>query len=452
MNKCLKRSLGAGAFLLLAMVVAAGCYVFWPKQSIALPNGDRVKVEAVTWRPDNRFPTTSAAPLIGLLIKLFDRLKMPGVLNDPYRDIGVYYPGVIWMSDEGGTNLARLEIRLRQGLVESSPLRSVASIPSVRAGRTVSAFAMETVPQDGNPLIAEVYWRESKGAAAQRVGVISLAPIVGSRYGTNVLLVAAVPATNEPRMVVKVMDFLIPETVPPTNVLDRSILRIQIHENSAVSDLSTNWEVASIEMENKFGDVVVQNLDNRGFKDGTLRVGMRPVWLDGQPWKLRIGLVRDRGFPKTNEIRLGPLFPSGPSLQRSRIVTNVFGRIVTARLETGAQEDPIPMVTNWQASVSVRMSGSFRDTPHHLRWVGLTDQRGTNYGFSTSAWGGELFRWRLNRESDFTDGTVTSAEAVLSWEPVEFVEVVTVPKGTTNFTDWPQSPKETNRVADAASP
>jgi hypothetical protein len=72
MNKCLKRSLGAGAFLLLAMVVAAGCYVFWPKQSIALPNGDRVKVEAVTWRPDNRFPTTSAAPLIGLLIKLFE--------------------------------------------------------------------------------------------------------------------------------------------------------------------------------------------------------------------------------------------------------------------------------------------------------------------------------------------------------------------------------------------
>jgi hypothetical protein len=32
------------------------------------------------------------------------------------------------------------------------------------------------------------------------------------------------------------------------------------------------------------------------------------------------------------------------------------------------------------------------------------------------------------------------------------VEVVTVPKGTTNFTDWPQSPKETHRVADAASP
>jgi len=66
-------------------------------------------------------------------------------------------------------------------------------------------------------------------------------------------------------------------------------------------------------------------------------------------------------------------------------------------------------VTNWLASLLVKSSGSYQDEPHHVRWVSLTDQRGTNYSYSRSAWGGDLYRFRPKQETNFLDGTVVSA-------------------------------------------
>jgi hypothetical protein len=430
MNKRIKRSLWAGSFLLLAMVVAVGCYVFWPKPSFALPNGRRITIEAVTWRPDNRIAKTPTAGLEERINALFDRFKWPHFLDDPYVDFGAYSPGTVFLSAEDPDDLRRLEIRIESGAVQGQPLPNLGPVPGLGAGRFVFAFRMETVPQDGRPLAARILWTGTAEHPRRPIGTLALNSSIAAvpGFSTNAFW-APDPMTNG--LSVSVVDLQVSLSAAPTDLLDTSLLRLKILESGA-STLSTNYEIASITMQNESGDSMQQHVENRFFTNGIFSAGLRSPWVDGKSWRLRIGLTRNRNYPETNQLRLGPIVPG------FGITTNAAGQIFTARIDLGGQPDPVPLATDWPVSLAIRVSGNNSAPPHHLRWVKLTDQSGTNYSCPRYGWGGDLFRYRISPETNFLDGTVVSAEAVVSWEPITFVEVLVTPIPATNYADWPK--------------
>jgi hypothetical protein len=436
MSKRIKLIVKAGSILFLVMCIAAGVYLGWPKQNFTLPNGRRVTVERITWRPENRFPKNATAPFVDLVNRACEKLKLPQ-FDNPYYDYGPSQSGAIWISAEHPDDLGKLELRLAQGVVESQPLPYfVPSVPGNPKSH-VNAFLIGPVPQDGSPLILRIYCREPARGPKQLIGEMQIQPVVSPNPQRQPKRFEAATGTND-TLLVEVDNWQIPATTPPSNVLDPSLIRLRIREKAIPSVLATNWAIASITMEDASGDSLAQHVDGRDHTNGVLQAGMSPVWIDGSPWVLRIGLVRTKDFPASNHVHFGPLYPSTALSPNPGMVTNVFGRLFTARLDLGRPDDPpVAEVTNWQASLLVKSSGSYRDEPHHVRWVSLTDQRGTNYGFSRYAWGGDLYRFRPNRETNFIDGTVTSAEAVISWEPIHFVEVVATPRAATNFADWP---------------
>lgn len=430
-----KRAVWAGGILILLVVIAAVVHWVSLVPSFSLPNGREVRLEAATWRPDNRVARTPLAPVKSRLGGLLSRLGFPGFFPNNYHDIGAHFPGVVWLSVEDTADVRGLEIRLAQGPVEGRPLMMV-SPGSTAAGRILFAYFMETVPQDAGPLSARIYHRESSTAPARLLGEVPLKPVVAPlpNWGTNFLLTAS--GTND-LLRVSLLDWQIPAVPAPTHALDPSVFWLRIEETATPGLVSTNWEVASVQMWNQSGDMMFQHVDNRGFTNGILAMGLRSVWRDGQPWKLRVGLARKWNFPETNHVRFASVPTPTPYAPNNGVTVHAAGNVFTARVELGRMPDPVPEATNWLASVLVTVNGHHGGPPHHVRWVRFTDQRGTNHTFSRGGWGGDKFRFGLSRERDFIEAEAISGDLVISWEPILHVDLVAAPRAVTNFTDWP---------------
>ena len=447
MNQRIKRGLWAGGVLLLVAGLALVAFLAWPKQSFRLPNGRKVTVEAVTWRPDNRMPRHGAAALIELIGRAASAMGFSS-FAPTYFDAGPQMAGAVWISADHPADLGTLELRPVMGGVEGQALGTFNPTAPGSTAAHVSAFLLPHVPQNGRPFDLRIYHRGTAKLPPQLLGTVSIEPKVSQGSRPAPPISAALDASHGLQVIVE--DWQVPAVPPPDGVLDSSLLQLKILDATRSGIVSSNWNLASLYMWNRSGDGFHQHVDNRGWTNGLLPVGLRPVWLDDSPWTLRLGLVRVRNFPASNQVRIGPLYPNTAGQPNSGVFTNTLNRLFTARLDLGWHDDPTPAVTNWQASLRVTASGGYQERPHQIRYIGLVDQRGTNHGFQSAAWSDTVFRFHLKNEADFLDGTVTSAEALLSWEPIHFVEIEATPRAATNFSDWPKrsaaKPVETNSV------